>query len=160
MPSLTDGISEKDSAVDDLILSMSICDYALESGPVDPALQAMRDSITLSALGKPLKRVGTEDAKQDTLKDNIDVYFKDLLSASNAVENVRTMFPLKFNPIKSLERPSGEQIFLKREAEGVESETEAKKVKLESVTPQAELVPIEEPVDDENLVRLVFENFE
>jgi len=157
-PSLTDGINEKDSLVDELILAMSIDEYTPESGPVDPAVQAIRESMTRKFLGKSLAGTGAIATKQNVPKDNIDIFFEGLIRANTVVTSLSSAFPLTVIPIKSIERPSGAQIFLKREAEEDVEIGNEKKVKLDDPHPTPK---VEESIqmDDDDMDNLVSEIF-
>ena len=93
-----DGIGEKDSLMDELIMSMALDDFTGAKGPVDPSIQVLRDNITRKILGKPISPVKGHNElalESPRAKDNIELYFENIVSRDDVVVKLKEIFPIK-----------------------------------------------------------------
>ncbi|CAL8074493.1 unnamed protein product [Orchesella dallaii] len=121
-----EGISERESLIDELIATKTLnYDFNPSEGPVDPAVQNMREMIS----NKILQSSSSSTLSKPEDSDNIDLFFQRLVVNPNTLSQIQESFPLKVNKIEN-ERLAGTNIFRKRSREDTVEDLE-KKPKLE-----------------------------
>jgi hypothetical protein len=152
---MEDEISEKESLMDELIMSMALDEFSPVTGPVDPTIQVLRDSITRRILRKPIPAAikGSESnngqlveggqQEQESAESNIELYFEKIVARDDVVSQLKELFPIKEVYEKKAEKvpvvrkrplspdPAPAPEAIKNEPSGIGSAELEKKIKVE-----------------------------